>query len=144
MPALLVSVAAIAVGGAVAAAAISASGSSAHKQKAPTVHGTLTLVGGGYTTYNPCDGINNGLVDNSDMKSYTPVKILNASGTIVGTGYLGTGAVVRDPLGYRVCRFSFDIKLDAASKHYQLVVADRQPYDFDNPSALDVSLGGPN
>lgn len=114
----------------------------------PTVHGTLVLIGGGgYTTDTPCEGTSNGLVDFSDMRSSTPIKILDASGTIIGSGLLGPGTYEATGGGVTgsgsQCKFTFLIPLDAASTHYQVVIGSRPPYDFTDPNALDLSIGGP-
>ena len=97
--------------------------------------------GGGYTTQTPCYGTDNGLIDNHDMKPDTPVKVLDATGTIIGSTTLGPGEYKAGAGGVNVCVFTIDMKLDAKSKHYQLVIADREPYDFNDPSAVDLSLG---
>lgn len=97
--------------------------------------------GGGYTTYPRCHGTNNGLIDNSDMTPDAAVKVLDASGTIVGTTTLGSGDYIPGVGDVNVCRFKIDVPLDSSSKHYQLVIASRQPYDFDDPNSVDLSLG---
>lgn len=110
----------------------------------PTVHGSLTLAGGGgYTTESPCVGTSNGIVDYSDLRSNTPIKILDASGTILGTDTLGDGEYVKSSAFNGTCKFVFDIPLDTSSNHYQIVIGTRPPYDFTDPNALDLSLGGP-
>jgi len=110
----------------------------------PTVHGSMTLMGnGGYTTHSPCVGSSNGFVDFSDMRSDTPIKILDASGTIVGTATLGDGQYIQSAAFSGTCKFTFDIPLDSSSSHYQIVIGTRPPYDFTDPNALDLSLGGP-
>lgn len=112
----------------------------------PTVEGSLTLVGGGgYTESTPCQGTSNSLIDNSDMGPDTPIKILDASGTIIGGGTLGPGEykAVGGISGGSQCRFTFVIPLDAASTRYQIVIAERTPYDFTDPTSLELTLGGP-
>lgn len=110
----------------------------------PTLHGSMTLMGGGgYTTSSPCLGTSNGIVDFSDMRATAPIKILDASGTIIGTGTLGDGQYIKSSAFEGTCKFTFDIPLDGASSHYEIVIADRPPFDFSDPSSLDLSLGGP-
>ena len=119
----------------------------------PVLHVTLTLTGGGgYTTYDPCYGTANGLVDYSDLTDSTPVRVLDAAGSIDGTALLGSGTYSADNalldaesggIGpYTSCTFSFHVKLDHSSTHYQLVIGSRSPYDFESTKVpLDLTLG---
>ncbi|MBY9074248.1 hypothetical protein K1X13_05370 [Nocardioides sp. WL0053] len=111
--------------------------------------GSLVIVGGGgYTTYDPCHGISGGgyivdPFDYTDLRDGTPVKVLDASGTIIGTGSLGPGDYVKDNgvNGGDGCRFRFTVPLDSKSSHYQLVIGDRPTFDFEDPSDLDLVVG---
>jgi hypothetical protein len=116
------------------------------------VHGSLTLTrGGGYTTSDPCYGTGNGLVDYSDLTPAAQVEVLDASGTVDGTSVLGSGTYSNDNTTldtasggfgpYTSCTFSLQVTLDHASPHYQLVIAQRAPFAFDDPTSLSLTLG---
>jgi len=40
----------------------------------------------------------------------------------------------------KVCQFIVAIPLDSSSTHYQIVIANRHRYDFDDRNAVDLSL----
>ncbi|MEO6472954.1 MAG: hypothetical protein ABIO14_14250 [Aeromicrobium sp.] len=112
------------------------------------VHGSVTLQGGGgYTRSTPCHGTSQDSqyaqsIDNSDIDGETPIQILDASGTIVGTGTLGIGVYLSQNADTGVCQFRFDVPLDSKSSHYEIVVGQRQPFGFNDPSSVDLTLGG--
>ena len=117
-----------------------------------TVRGSLLIVGGGgYTRYDPCHGIagggdSYGLVepfDYSDLDAGTSVRVHDASGDIIGTGALSEGDYAKSN-GINSgdgCRFTFDVPLTSTSTHYQLVIADRPPFDFRETDGLDLVVG---
>jgi hypothetical protein len=117
-----------------------------------SVQGHLVIVGGGgYNKDDPCHGVSGGgddmgLVapfDYTDLQLGTPVKVLSASGVTIGTGSFSDGSYLRrnGVNGGDGCRFSFNIPLDHVSPRYELVIANRPPYDFDDPHALDLVVG---
>lgn len=121
-------------------------------QSDATLNAKLTLTGGGgYTTHSPCYGTNNGLVDYSDLNATTQVEVLDATGTIDGTTQLGNGVysannrILDAQSGgygpYTSCTFTFRANLDHSSTHYQLLIGQRPPFNFDDPSSLDLTLG---
>jgi hypothetical protein len=104
-----------------------------------SVQGSLTITTGGNTKYDPCVGTSGYVFtpyDYTDLRAGTPVRILNSSGTIIGTGSLGDGHYSKG-IG---CRFDFDIPLDSSSADYQIVIGQRPPYDFTDPSRLHLSV----
>lgn len=113
-----------------------------------TVRGSITIIGGGgYTKYDPCHGISGeslySTFDYSDIHGGTTVRVLNASGSVIGSGTLSEGKYLTDS-GFSAsdgCRFAFEVDLDAESTRYQLVVAERPPYDFTELEDLDLSVG---
>jgi len=110
----------------------------ANKDAQSEVTGSLTI--GGFTGAHPCVGESyEGPLaaphDFADIRGGTPVRVLDARGTVLGSSALSDGEVLKTG-----CNVAFQIPLDHTSSRYQLVIGTRPPYDFTTLDNLDLTL----
>jgi hypothetical protein len=128
-----------AVGIAVATSAAGGGAGVGAQDEDPVVTGSVTIFG--FSGSSPCvgdrsDGTMAVPHDYTDLRGGTSVRVLDADGTILGSGSLADGRVTDQG-----CRLDFRIPLDDATSRYQLVIGDRPAFDFTSLDGLDLTIG---
>ncbi|GAA0989278.1 hypothetical protein ENKNEFLB_03596 [Nocardioides aquaticus] len=145
---LLLTVIVLAVG--ITAAVVGGDSSDSTDEAAPeggVASGSVTILGGGYTTNDPCYGTSYSSdvisYDNSNFTGGTPVRVLDADGTVLGSSILLPGDYDSQiAYGDGGCRLDFVVPLDDTSERYQLVIGTAPEFDFTDLDQLDLRVGG--